>query len=115
MSDKTKKDQTKKANITEIKNNNVNQLSKKHQEAILQKQYADKLPIPLSDMTKLQLENLKLKLDIQNLNKMHIEKDIITITENINKTIHDLIDELNIPPEYRLDFNSFSFIIPQPQ
>lgn len=72
-------------------------------------------PIQIDELNKLKFENVKLKLDILQLNKQTIEKDIGQLSSDINNLILEYIQSHDIPSQYRLDFNTMEFIIPQQQ
>jgi len=69
-------------------------------------------PIQLNEIQKLKFENAKLKVDIAQANKQLYDYEILTLTTSLNKEIANVMTEMKIPNNYRLDFSTFAFIVP---
>jgi len=70
-------------------------------------------PISIDELQSLKFENMKLKIDMLNINKSSIEKEINNLSMTINNEILQYMEKMNIPNQYRLDFSTMKFIVVQ--
>jgi len=69
-------------------------------------------PIQIDDTKKLMFENLKLKIDMCGVKKQMLEQELNILSEQVNRDIVSVMEEMKIPNYYKLDFNTFEFIVP---
>jgi len=69
------------------------------------------LPIDIDEMQSLRFENFKLKIDVLNINKNIIDKDINILSQEINTSIQQYMEDMKIPKHYRLDFTTMQFVV----
>jgi len=70
----------------------------------------DNMPIEIDELNSLKFEILKLKIDKLVIQKKLIDSEISLLSKHVSQKITDLIQQLNIPNDYKLDFNVMKFV-----